>query len=158
MMDWRLRPCQPQDEAFLRRVYAATRAGEIALTGWSAEQAEAFLRMQFDAQHQQYHARNPGAAFDIVELDGEAVGRLYVRREAGRIHVIDIAILPPWRGRGLGGALLRALQAEARQADASLSIYVEINNRAQVLYQRLGFQVISTAGLYRLMEWRATTA
>lgn len=157
-MEWRLRPSQPQDEAFLRRVYAATRAAEIALAGWSAQQAEAFLRMQFDAQHQQYHARHPDAAFDIIVADGQDAGRLYVRREAGRVHVIDIAILPPWRGQGLGGALLQALQAEAREAGACLSIYVEINNRAQGLYQRLGFQEVSNAGLYRLMEWRAATA
>ncbi|MHA4868772.1 GNAT family N-acetyltransferase [Duganella sp. PWIR1] len=151
-----LRPCLPHDDAFLLSVYASVRADEIAQTGWDAAQAEAFVRMQFDAQHRHYHAHHPEARFDVIELDGEAIGRLYVKRMPQRIHVIDIAILPPWRGRGLGTQLLAALMAEAEASDASVTIHVEIHNPAQSLYQRLGFQEISTAGLYRLMQWRAT--
>ena len=49
-----LRPSQPQDEAFLRSVYASTRAGEISLFGWHSSQAEIFLRMQFDAQDRHF--------------------------------------------------------------------------------------------------------
>ena len=157
-MEWSLRACVPEDEAFLRRVYAASREDEIALTGWTVQQAEAFLRMQFDAQHRHFHAHNPAAAFDVIEFDGEPVGRLYVRREPGRIHIIDIAILPPWRGRGLGTALFESLQAEGGRSGALVSIHTEINNRAQELYRRLGFREISTSGLYRLMQWQPAAA
>ncbi|HAV35432.1 MAG TPA: GNAT family N-acetyltransferase, partial [Massilia sp.] len=70
------------DEAFLRRLYAEVRAPEIALTGWDAVTAEAFLRMQFDAQHHHYQKHYAGARFDIVEHEGVPAGRLYVLRGA----------------------------------------------------------------------------
>ncbi len=153
-----LRPVGEQDQAFLLRVYASTRADEIAQTGWSEAQAEAFVRMQFVAQQQHYRSHDADADFDIIEVDGAPAGRLYVARRPERIHVIDIAILPPWRRRGHGTALLRQLLAEGERAALPVSIYVEIHNPAQQLYARLGFKEVSSAGLYRLMEWRASAA
>lgn len=153
-----LRPCRPDDDAFLRSVYASVRADEIALTGWDDAQAQAFLRMQFDAQHHHYRTHNPDARFDVIESDGIPAGRLYVARAADYVHVIDIALLPAWRGRGIGTALLRALMDEAAGAHRYVSIHVEINNPAQALYARLGFQEVSTAGLYRLLVWRPAPA
>lgn len=152
-----LRPVHAGDEDFLRRVYASSRAAEIALTGWDAAAAEAFLRMQFDAQHRHYQAYYGQARFDIIECGGEPAGRLYVAREAGEIRVIDITLLDAWRGRGIGSTLLGELLAEAAASGRSVTIHVEENNPAFTLYQRLGFRQIDTHGLYRLMEWRPRT-
>lgn len=145
------------DEAFLRRLYAEVRAPEIALTGWDAASADAFLRMQFDAQHAHYQQHYPGARFDIVEHDGVPVGRLYVARGAHEIRVIDISLLAAWRGQGIGATLLGALLDEARLDGRSVTIHVEQHNPALSLYARLGFTHIDTNGLYLLMAWRPAT-
>lgn len=153
-----LRPMHGGDEAFSRQVYASTRAGEIALTGWDAATAEAFLRMQYDAQHHHYQQHYPAARFDIIEQDGVPVGRLYVARRPDGIRVVDIALLDDFRGQGIGTRLLTALLDEAGAAGVSVSIHVEETNPALTLYHRLGFREIDTHGLYRLMEWRAPAA
>lgn len=152
-----LRPMQPGDDAFLRRLYAEVRAPEIALTGWDAAAADAFLRMQFDAQHKHYQQHYPAARFDVVEQDGVPVGRLYVARGADEIRVIDISLLAAWRGQGIGATLLGALQDEARLDGRSVTIHVEQHNPALTLYARLGFTHIDINGLYRLMAWRPAT-
>jgi ribosomal protein S18 acetylase RimI-like enzyme len=36
----------------------------------------------------------------------------------------------------------------------SVSIHVEVHNRAAGLYARLGFEVAADLGVYRRMEWR----
>ncbi|MDN4056902.1 GNAT family N-acetyltransferase [Massilia sp. YIM B02769] len=151
----RLRASETDDEAFLRRVYAGTRTHEIALAGWDAAGADAFLRMQFDAQQRHYRAYYPQVRFDIVERAGEAIGRLYVARHADAIHVLDIALLAPWRGQGIGAALLRALQEEAAREGHRLTLQVALNNRAHALYARLGFTNTALQGLHQAMEWRA---
>lgn len=150
-----LRPMHRGDEAFLRRVYAEVRAPEIALTGWDAASAEAFLRMQFDAQHHHYQKYYPQARFDIVERAGVPLGRLYVHRGADEIRVIDIALLAQYRGQGIGTTLLRALQEEAARDGRRLALQVEQHNPAQALYLRLGFTETDSQGLYRSMQWRA---
>lgn len=148
-----LRPITGEDDAFLARVYASSRADELAVTGWPEELKADFCRRQFDAQSAYYAENYPGAAFQIIEQDGWPIGRLYVARWEKEIRIVDITLLPEFRGSGSGTKLLRELQAEARIAGKSLTIHVERFNRALGLYQRLGFQQIEDKGVYLLMKW-----
>lgn len=148
------RPITPADDAFLARVYASSRAEELAVTGWSEQLKEDFCRRQFDAQSAYYAANYPEASFQIIERDGWPVGRLYVDRWEKEIRIVDITLLPEFRGTGIGTKLLRDLQEEARSAGKSLTIHVERFNRALGLYQRLGFEQVEDKGVYLLMEWK----
>ncbi len=109
--------------------------------------------MQFDAQHAHYIGHYPQARFDLIVDAGVPVGRLYVDRTDTQVHVIDISLLPAYRGRGMGSALFAALQQEAARDGKTVTIHVEVNNPAQRLYQRLGFQEMSVSGFHRMMEW-----
>ncbi len=153
-----LRPAGDADRAFLRAVYASTRADELAMSGLGAEQCERFIDQQFAAQDHHYRAHYTGARFDLVLVDAAAVGRLYVARWAEEIRIMDIALLPAWRGRGIGTHLLRALLAEGEASGKTVSIHVEIFNPAQRLYHHLGFSPVSEVGVYRLMEWKPCRA
>ena len=168
-----LRPATPEDEPLLLQIYSSTREEELAVTGWSPPQMEAFLRMQFDAQHRHYHEQCPDAAYDIIlsantdtgfqpvlslprlvaELpsDPYPAGRLYVDRRPNEIHIIDIALLPNHRNKGIGTVLLESLIAEAKTVGKRVTIYVERNNPARTLYDRLGFTVTQEHDLYLLM-------
>ena len=139
----------------LLRLYATTRADEMAMvTDWTDEQKEAFVRMQFQAQHAWYQEHYGDAQFDVVLIDGVPAGRLYVHRRAKEIRLVDISLMPELRGRGIGGALLRELMAEAEAAGKPLTIHVEKFNPAMRLYLRLGFKPIEDRGPYDLMEWK----
>lgn len=148
------RPIGPDDMELLLRVYASTREEELAPVPWTPEQKEAFLRMQFDAQHVQYQANYPGADFLVILHGGVPAGRLYVHRREKEIRLVDIALLPEHRRLGIGTALLRDLLAEGEATGKTVTIHVEINNPAQSLYERLGFRCLDERGYYRFMEWR----
>ncbi|MBJ7356804.1 GNAT family N-acetyltransferase [Nocardioides sp.] len=150
-----LRPVTDADRDFLVGVYGSTRDEELSQVAWAPGQREAFVRMQFDAQDADYRQRNPAGSFDVVEVDGRPAGRLYVDRRPEEIRIVDIALLPEYRGAGVGGRLLGRLMDEAAASGRRLSIHVEIHNRAAELYSRLGFGVVAERGVYRLMEWRA---
>jgi ribosomal protein S18 acetylase RimI-like enzyme len=147
----------PDDEPLLRRVYASTREEELAVVPWNDDQKNAFLQMQFDAQHQFYQDQFPQASFEVVLRGGQPVGRLYVDRRTDEIRIIDIALLPEARGDGIGGALLTEIIAEASAANLPIRIYVERANRALSLYQRLRFSTVGENELYFLMEWSPRT-
>jgi ribosomal protein S18 acetylase RimI-like enzyme len=147
-----LRPAHDADHGFLAHVYASTRAEELALVGFSAEQQAAFLAQQFEAQHAHYANHFPGASHDIVLVDGEAAGRLIVDRREHEIRIVDLALLPAQRSRGVGGRLLRAIIDEADAAGVAVSFHVERSNRAMRLYERLGFTTVSDDGVYLLVQ------
>src|SRR6185503_5870222 len=73
-----LRAVEMGDEDFLFSVYASTRIDEMARVDWYTEQKEAFLRMQFNAQSQFYIENYPGAEFQVVTLNDQPIGRLYI--------------------------------------------------------------------------------
>jgi ribosomal protein S18 acetylase RimI-like enzyme len=146
------RPIAPADRPFLQQVYASTREQEMAMVDWSDRAKAEFLQMQFDAQHQYYQANYTQTSFQIILLHGEAIGRLYVARWEDEIRIVDLALLPDYRDRGIGSQILQDLLAEAAQRNLPLRIHVEQYNRALRLYQRLGFQKIGEHGVYWLMQ------
>jgi ribosomal protein S18 acetylase RimI-like enzyme len=149
-----LRPEVPADEPFLLAVYASSRAPEMRLVAWPEEQKRAFLSSQFHAQRASYRDRIPDAAFDVILLDGERAGRFYVHRGAETFELVDIALLEKHRDAGIGGTLVRELLAEAARAGKPVRLYVELENPARRLYERLGFRPIGDTGVYQHMEWR----
>lgn len=148
-----LRAVEVADNDFLCAVYASTRADELAATDWTDAQKAAFCQMQFTAQDAHYRRHYPTAEFSVIECDGTLAGRLYVDRWSKEIRIMDIALLPAQRGRGIGTILLRALMDEAKAAEKVLSIHVERMNPALRLYDRLGFNMAEDKGVYLLMEW-----
>lgn len=148
-----LRPISDSDLPFLNLLYHSTRTHEMELIDWTKQQKIDFLNMQFNAQHRHYLENFVRAEFDIIELDGEPVGRLYLDRREDEIRIIDIALLPAYRGKGIGSRYLADIMIEAKRKKIPVRIHVENFNPALRLYQRLGFQQKDTNGIYHLMEW-----
>ena len=150
-----LRPSEPADLAFLARVYASSRNEEMSqVVDWTEAQKEAFLQSQFDLQHRHYHEHYPTADYCIVLEDGVAIGRLYVDRWDAEIRLMDVALLPESRNRGVGGLLMRDLVAESERTGKLLSCHVEETNPARRLYERLGFIEVGEQSFYKRMERR----
>lgn len=148
------KPITDKDLPFLSRLYASTRAEEVAqVPDWTDEQKQQFLQMQFDAQHKYYQEQFKDAEYLVIEQSGEPVGRIYIDRRKDEIRLIDIALLPAVRGKKLGAALLEDLLEEAQSSDLPVKIHVEKNNPAMRLYIRLGFRQVEDQGVYDLMKW-----
>ena len=148
-----LRDVTPEDDAFLREVYASTRAAEVEMVPWSEEQKAAFLRFQFEAQDSYYRSQFPTADFQIIMNAGAPVGRFYVLRKTDEIRILDITILPESRSQGIGTSLIGQLLDEA--AERAVTIWVENFNPSQSLFRRLGFSVVQEDGFNQLLEFRA---
>lgn len=154
-----LRAVRPEDEDFLLRVYAASRADEMALVDWDEAQKLAFLRSQFEAQAAQYHARFPDAEYSIILYEERPVGRFWIGRTPEQIRLLDIAILPEFQNRGVGAALLKSLLAESEATAKPLRHMVfKMNTAALRFYERFGFTPIEDVGAYIHMERRPASA
>jgi GNAT superfamily N-acetyltransferase len=148
------RPMTDEDLPFVARLYASTRAQEVAATGWPPETQSAFLDQQHRAQHRHYRHAFPGAEWLIVEQGPDAIGRLYLDETDAALLLIDISLVPEQRAKGVGGAVLADLIALAAARGKAISLHVEKFNPAQRLYRRLGFAPVEDQGVYDRMEWR----
>jgi len=153
-----LRPARAGDREFLARVYASTREEELAPVPWTAEQKQAFLAQQFAAQTAHYEQHYDGLTSEVILVGGEPAGRLLLARWPGETRIVDIALLPEHRGRGVGTRLLRPILEEADAGGLPVTIHVEQNNPAMSLYRRLGFAPVGEAGIYLKLERPAAGA
>ncbi|MEP6848643.1 MAG: GNAT family N-acetyltransferase [Acidobacteriota bacterium] len=137
-----LRPATDADNDFLYDLYASTRSDEIAMFGWDELQAQAFLKMQFDVQTQAYQMQYPEAEHNLILADGATVGRTIASRGGENILFIDIAVLTPHRGRGIGTHVINKLRNESVEFGRPLILHVNKTNlRARQLYERLDFLI-----------------
>jgi [ribosomal protein S18]-alanine N-acetyltransferase len=100
-----------------------------------------------------------------VQADGSRTGKLLAyticSRYADVWHVMNIAVDPPWRRRGIGTALLTAL-LERAGANESYTLEVRPSNPGAIsLYERFGFRSAGTRPRYyrdtgedALIMWR----
>jgi ribosomal protein S18 acetylase RimI-like enzyme len=147
-----LRPARSRDREFLYRVYASTRSEELAAVPWGDGERDAFLRAQFDAQDRWYRENYTRASYEVVIVDGEPAGRLYLYRSPGEIRIVDFSLLAAYRGNGVGSRLLRGILAEADATGKRVTIHVERLNPALRLYERHGFTVAEDKGVYLFLE------
>jgi GNAT superfamily N-acetyltransferase len=150
---FRLRQETDDDTPFLIQLYASTREAELVPVPWPPVMKQAFLADQFRAQRHHYRTYIDGCRFEIIEHNGQPIGRLYLDRRQTCVHVVDIALMPAWRGQGIGTAIFEALQAWARAGDIGVGIFVEKFSPALRLYRRLGFTGVADQDIVLEMEW-----
>lgn len=149
-----LRPENEGDAEFLLRLYLSVRWHELQQVNWPDEAKYNFLADQFRIQTQQYGFHYPGMARWIVASEAGSIGRLYLFTTEKEMRVVDISLLPEWRGCGIGTALLEQVQRQAELVGKPLRLQVEQYNPALHLYYRLGFYVMDKSSLYWLLEWQ----
>jgi GNAT superfamily N-acetyltransferase len=143
-----IRLIQPDDEPFLWDM------------GWEATAVDACMRAlgreaALTIPHVRRYLDGWGRPGDVgcvaVDEDGQRLGaawyRLFPAEEpawgfvAADVPEVSIGVVADARGRGVGGAMLDALLALAReQGHRALSLSVDRQNPARRLYERKGFR------------------
>lgn len=145
---------KPLHQSFLEELYRSTREEELSQTNWTEQQKQQFVVMQFLAQKADYERKFPNGLQQIIYCKKQAIGRLYTNETENNIHIIDIALLPKYRNKGMGKFLLQQLIAKAKKQQKTISLQVIKTNPAKNLYNRLGFVTIKEEGIREYMECR----
>ncbi|MCB1233594.1 MAG: GNAT family N-acetyltransferase [Verrucomicrobiae bacterium] len=89
----------------------------------------------------------------VRDENGEKCGYCAVERTAEAIFLREIALLPEWQGRGIGGAIIRDLIAEGDEKAVPVRLNVmKSNTGARRLYERLGFRRIGETETHFQLE------
>ncbi|MFC3883403.1 ribosomal protein S18-alanine N-acetyltransferase [Bacillus songklensis] len=85
---------------------------------------------------------NQYARYLVMEDEGQIIGYCGLWIVIDEAHITNIALLPEYRGQGLGTELLRKTMTEAKELGANtMTLEVRVSNHvAQSLYRKLGFE------------------
>lgn len=134
IIEFQSRAVIADDEAFLFRLYAATRE-DLDAVGLPQEKKAVLLKLQFNAQRQQYAFAFPEADHSILMVEGQPVGRTFINRQPGNYCLVVITLLPLFRGRGLGTVVINDLLGNAaseRYRDATRAKTKRSNSRIPI--------------------------
>jgi RimJ/RimL family protein N-acetyltransferase len=126
-----VRPARPEDARALAELFAAV-----------AEERDGIATeppVDVDARTQLF-AESSGAT-TVALAGGEMIGSLHVEASRFGFGDLGMAIARPWRGRGVGTALLAAAIERARE-DGLHKLSLEVfphNDAAIALYRKFGF-------------------
>ena len=102
-----------------------------------------WVRRKIDAQIGEYQR---------VLMDGDLAGYVHFHPDGERMELDDLYILPEYRGRGIGTAVVEKGCAETEKP---VYLYVFRRNEGAVrLYQRLGFEIVQEVGSSRYVMQR----
>jgi ribosomal protein S18 acetylase RimI-like enzyme len=147
-----LRPEEKKDDVFIEALYRSTREAELNFTDWTEEQKKTFVMMQSMAQLAEYKIKYPGAAFRVIIYKKKDVGRFYTWENENEVRLIDITLVPQFRGKGIGSFLLHELIKKSAKDQKKITLHVDPVNPALQLYLRSGFVHIKNNGRYYYME------
>ena len=147
-----LRPVEEKDTAFIEAVYRTTREAELNLTDWSEHQKNAFISMQLKAQHAEYKTKFPNARFQVIIYNKKNAGRFYIGETENEIRLMEMTVLPEFRGKGIAKELLQQSIERSNKIQKKLSCHVEASNPILKFYQHLGFVYIKNNGRHYYME------
>jgi ribosomal protein S18 acetylase RimI-like enzyme len=144
-----LRAALPTDAEFEHCLYASTRDD---LRPLGPEVFDGLVGMHFRAQSISIRLEHPHAERTIVVVEADPVGRLILDESTPHIEVIDVSLLPQYRGHGIGTNVLRGVLAHADRVGRSVRLHAEKQSRALRLFERLGFTISGDVGMYFVMS------
>jgi GNAT superfamily N-acetyltransferase len=153
--EWTLREEQPADEPFVADLYRSIwREDDPGFARCSPQQQKDIIAFNRIVQAQTIEAICPTAVSSIILIGGHRGGELIVDRTATCIRLIEIALLPQHRRRGLGGGIVQSLCSDAAARGVPVSLRVAVTNGgARRFYARHGFVITDSDDKYVDMTW-----
>ncbi|HEX2943237.1 MAG TPA: GNAT family N-acetyltransferase, partial [Rhodopila sp.] len=112
------------------------------------------VQMQFLARNAGYRAAHPQGWFAIIEQDGSAIGRIVIDDATQAAHIVDFALLPGCRTRGLGTAILGALLPQLGRGGRPVRCMVLETNQASLrMCRKVGFVSTGADGPFVNLAW-----
>jgi len=90
----------------------------------------------------------------IIVSSGSGIGWLQISETPEEIYLGQLYVTPSMQNRGIGTAVVRRLCDRASQQRKALTLEVMKNNRARLLYERLGFDPVGSSKYKFNMRWQ----
>jgi RimJ/RimL family protein N-acetyltransferase len=142
---------QPADGTFLYTLFRTHALPALPLDGPGRE---TLVRLQNEARTSAYRTQFPDAYFAIVHLAGAPAGRLVIDKVDDFACIVDFALIPEVRNRGLGTAIIGGVLDWMARTGTIVRCKVLCNNIASLrMFRRLGFVHVGGEPPFLQLEW-----
>ena len=159
---YEIRPLVPADQMFLWEMLYQS----LYVPRGHAPFERSVLEEPLIARYAAGWGRADDCGFVAVAVDDLRVGAIWLRwlvgAERGFGYVdeqapeLGMAVLPAYRGQGIGSSLLTRLIAQAADSYEQMCLSVAAENPARGLYERFGFETVKISGATLTMCKRLT--
>jgi GNAT superfamily N-acetyltransferase len=150
-----LRPTRADDQEFLYRLFYSVHSEKLRLGPLGEEEKTKLVELMYQGFIRHYSSLAPVSDDRLILLNNESIGRMILLQTREEIRLADLAILPEYRQRGIGSALIGQVQTESMMSKRPVRLQVAQFDRALGLYRRLGFYKTDVEGPYIHLEWLA---
>ena len=154
-MTYELRPALWEDNPFLETLYADVHGAEFASLSLPSPSLAQLVALRFKAERMAFAAKSLDADHNVIWVDDHRIGRVLLNETPTEIQLIDLALLAPFRGAGVGASIIQQLQTYAAERSLPLRLSIHPQNPATRLFHRLGFINIGDQTNPLQMEWFA---
>jgi ribosomal protein S18 acetylase RimI-like enzyme len=142
------------DDPFIKRLLLETIASLLGAGAWPEPLRETLLAQQCAIRLQSRRGAFPQGRGQIIRIDGEDAGWLFLADGPDELRIVDIVIARARSGQGAGTAVIRRLLAEAEALGKPVRLSVNVlNTGAARLYHRLGFRLTGGDAVQHFLEW-----
>ena len=121
--------------------------------GFDEAAREVLLDLQFRAQRQAWEAKFLGAEHELILVEGRPVGRIWLAWSPEDCRVVDVALLPEYRRRGVGTQVYSEILAEADRRGIPVRTTVDpANGPSMAFHLRCGFEVVAEDDAWLAIE------
>ncbi len=144
-MDYRIHFATPDDHDLIYALKAeSVRPYVEKIWGWD----EDYQRNDFDGDFSHIEQ------FHVIEVDGCFAGFVQYSFAYPYFEVVELHLLPEYRGKGIGSDILRYLQKVCIAQDRKIRIgCFKENYQAKALYQKMGFMQTEETDTHYILEY-----
>ncbi|MCK8487040.1 GNAT family N-acetyltransferase [Paenibacillus sp. MBLB2552] len=142
-MEWQAKAVGESDDIVLRKATSEDYEMRVRLsvTGFGIDEEDA----------KAMEGKEYGDNTEVLMIVGDVgtVGKIRVSRDEGQAWIYGFAVLPEYRGKGIGRKALSRVVQEQRAAGYSIHLEVETkNDHALGLYESVGFKAVHAQDYY----------
>jgi ribosomal protein S18 acetylase RimI-like enzyme len=106
-----------------------------------------------EIEQDEYFLASWNLSHEIISVGERIVGYAATQKHSDHFFISSLVIDPDFQGQGIGSAYVSKIITEAKHSSLPVRLRVLNENRAKVLYVRLGFVTVTEQGARSMMEY-----